>query len=237
MTDTTENTAVPSAELDIKHMLELALLTAAQPLDMKSLRRVGGGADAAAVRQALDNLRQDWETRALRLIESASGYQFVSRPEYNEVLARLNRPRPPRMSRSLLEVLAIIAYRQPVTRGNIEEIRGVAVSSSQLAFLEEQGWIEEIGRRETPGRPILYATTKTFLDDLGLASLEEMPSLEALEEEADDLIKDAEDNGEAAAAEASDAAESSESAEESDSTESSESTEPPESDAEPRQSD
>lgn len=191
MTDTSENTTTPS----IKNMLELALLTAGQPLDMKSLRRVGGEIDAAAVQQALDALRQDWETRALRLIESAGGYQFVSRVEYAEVLMRLNRPRAPRLSRSLLEVLAIIAYRQPVTRGNIEEVRGIAVSSSQLAFLEEQGWIEEIGRRETPGRPILYATTKTFLDDLGLASLEDLPPLEALEEEANDLIKESDEGG------------------------------------------
>lgn len=169
---------------DIKKMLELALLTAGQPLDIKALRRVvGGEADGAAVRLGLDALREDWSARALHLVESAGGYQFVSRAEYAETLRRLNPARPPRLSRSLLEILAIVAYRQPVTRGDIEQLRGVAVASAQIAFLQEQGWVEEVGRRETPGRPVLYATTKELLDDLALKTLDDLPLPASVEEE------------------------------------------------------
>ena len=188
---TTETTAAAPANgngsngdnnAKIKNAVELALLAAGQPLDLPALRRVANNAAAANVRAAIEGLRADWRGRALQLAESASGWQFVSRPEFAEVIRRLNPQRPPRLSRSMMEALAIIAYRQPVTRGDIEDIRGIVVSSSQLAFLEEQGWIEEVGRRETPGRPILYATTKEFLDDLKLPSLDSLPPLAELEE-------------------------------------------------------
>lgn len=171
---------------EAKNAIELALLTAGQPLDMRALKRaLGGNPSSAVVQQALDTLQQEWAPRAMQLVQSASGYQLISRQEYADTLRRLTPERPPRLSRSLLEVLAIIAYRQPVTRGDIEQTRGIAVSSNQIAFLEELGWIEEVGRRDTPGRPVLYATTNVFLDDLGLASLNDLPPLPESEE--DDL--------------------------------------------------
>lgn len=167
-----------------KYAVELALLSAGAPLDLKALSRVlGDGADAAAVRGIVAELRDEWAPRALRLIESAGGWQFVSRPAFVPFVRRLNPERPPRLSRPMLEILAVVAYRQPVTRGDVEQIRGSTVTGSQVAFLEELGWIEEVGRRETPGRPVLYATTGTFLDDLGLASLNELPALPDAEED------------------------------------------------------
>lgn len=173
---------------NIKNILELALLSAGQPLTLRALQRlVGDSANAAAVADALNELRHEWSARALQLVESAGGYQFTSRVEYADYLRRLKPQRPPRMSNSLMEVLAIIAYRQPVTRGDIEQLRGVTVSTAQIVFLEEQEWIEEIGRRAAPGRPILYATTKTFLDDLGLSSLDDLPPIGKLSEQEDAL--------------------------------------------------
>lgn len=151
-------------------------MTAGGAVDIRALRQMlGGKFDARRIRTELDNLRADWQGRSMELTETAGGFQFVSRPEYAVYLRALAPVKPPRLSRQLMEVLAIIAYRQPATRGDIEKIRGVAVSSSQLAFLEECGWVEEVGRRETPGRPVLYSTTKTFLDDLGLLSLTDLP--------------------------------------------------------------
>ena len=167
----------------IKSVVELALLSAGQPLDIRALQRIAGDVPAKDIRTALAELGGEWSVRALQLIESASGYQFISRPDYVEYIRRINPQRPPRLSRALTEILAIIAYRQPVTRGDIEELRGISVASSQLAFLEEQGWVEEVGRRETPGRPALYATTKEFLDDLKLTSLDALPLLADIEEE------------------------------------------------------
>lgn len=161
----------------IKCSVELALLTAGQPLDMRAMQRLLPAAARRDIEGALAALESDWAARALALVSSAGGYQFVSRADYMPVLRRLNAQKPPRLSRALTEILAIIAYRQPVTRGDIEQLRGIAVSASQMAFLEEQGWVEAVGRRETPGRPTLYATTKVLLDDLGLQSLDDLPAL------------------------------------------------------------
>ena len=162
--------------INVKSALEFALLTAGGAVDMRALKQMfGNKADSKQIRAGLENLREEWQNRSMQLAETAGGFQFVSRPEYADYLRALAPVKPPRLSRQLMEVLAIIAYRQPATRGDIEKIRGVAVASSQLAFLEECGWVEEVGRRETPGRPVLYSTTKTFLDDLGLLSLTDLP--------------------------------------------------------------
>ncbi|MFP5400232.1 MAG: SMC-Scp complex subunit ScpB, partial [Gammaproteobacteria bacterium] len=125
-----------------------------------------------------DELAQDWQGRGVELATLASGWRFQSRPEMREYLDRLNPEKPPRYSRAAMETLAIIAYRQPVTRGDIEDIRGVTVSSQIVKQLEDRGWIEIIGHRDAPGRPALYATTRQFLDDLGLASLAQLPALD-----------------------------------------------------------
>ncbi|WP_264178123.1 SMC-Scp complex subunit ScpB [Dechloromonas denitrificans] len=132
------------------------------------------------IRKLLDQLRAEWEDRPVELIQLASGWRFRTRAEYLPYLDRLNPERPPRYSRAVLETLSIIAYRQPVTRGDIENIRGVAVSSNVIKTLEERGWIDVVGHRETPGRPALFATTKQFLDDLGLRSVSELPPLEQI---------------------------------------------------------
>ena len=164
---------------DAKRVLETALICASQPLTLREMRSLFAdelGADT--VRSLLDELSRDWEGRGVELVALASGWRFQSRPELREYLDRLHPEKPPRYSRAVLETLAIIAYRQPVTRGDIEDIRGVVVASQIVKQLEDRGWIEAIGHRETPGRPALYATTKAFLDDLGLASLEQLPALE-----------------------------------------------------------
>ena len=165
---------------DAKRVLETALICASQPLTLRELRSLFAdelGADS--VRSLLDELSRDWEGKGVELVAIASGWRFQSRPELREYLDRLHPEKPPRYSRAVLETLAIIAYRQPVTRGDIEDIRGVVVATQIVKQLEDRGWIEAIGHRETPGRPALYATTKAFLDDLGLASLEQLPALEA----------------------------------------------------------
>ena len=164
---------------EAKRVLETALICAQQPLplrDMRSLFDEQVGADT--LRGLLDELVRDWEGRGVELVALASGWRFQSRPEMREYLDRLHPEKPPRYSRAAMETLAIIAYRQPVTRGDIEDIRGVTVSSQIVKQLEERGWIEAIGYREAPGRPALYATTRQFLDDLGLASLDQLPALE-----------------------------------------------------------
>jgi segregation and condensation protein B len=164
---------------DAKRVLETALICASQPLTLREMRSLFAdelGADS--VRSLLDELTRDWEGKGVELVALASGWRFQSRPELREYLDRLHPEKPPRYSRAVLETLAIIAYRQPVTRGDIEDIRGVVVASQIVKQLEDRGWIEAIGHRETPGRPALYATTKAFLDDLGLASLEQLPALE-----------------------------------------------------------
>ncbi len=164
---------------DAKRVLETALICAQQPLALRELRQLFDdqlGADT--LRSLLDELVRDWEGRGVELVPVASGWRFQSRPELREYLDRLHPEKPPRYTRATLETLAIIAYRQPVTRGDIEDIRGVTVNSQLLKQLEDRGWIETIGHRETPGRPALLATTKQFLDDLGLASLEQLPALD-----------------------------------------------------------
>jgi segregation and condensation protein B len=160
-------------------ILEAVLLSAREPLGMADLRRVfDDQISPDAVRELLAGLAESWQQRGLRLVSVASGWRFQTAPELAVYLDRLNPERPPRYSRAIMETLAIIAYRQPVTRGDIEEIRGVMVSTSVVRALEERGWIEVIGHKDVPGRPSLFGTTRRFLDDLGLASLSDLPALE-----------------------------------------------------------
>jgi segregation and condensation protein B len=166
----------------VKRVLEAALLSSSDPLTVLQMKRLfGGQVDADNIRKVLDELRGEWAERSIELTSVASGWRFRVKPEYQEFLDRISTEKPPRYSRAVLETLAIVAYRQPVTRGDIEEIRGVAVSPPTLKALEERGWIETVGHRETPGRPALFATTRKFLDDLNLRSLEELPPLEELQ--------------------------------------------------------
>jgi segregation and condensation protein B len=164
---------------DAKRVLEAALICAQQPMPLRDMRALFAdeiGPDT--LRTLLDELMRDWDGRGVELARLASGWRFQSRPEMREYLDRLNPEKPPRYSRAALETLAIIAYRQPVTRGDIEDIRGVTVSTQIVKQLEDRGWIDAIGYREAPGRPALYATTPQFLDDLGLASLDQLPLLD-----------------------------------------------------------
>ena len=165
---------------DAKRVLETALICAQQPLPVAALRALFDdqiGSDT--IKNLLDELVREWEGRGVELVPLASGWRVQSRPEMREFLDRLNPEKPPKYSRAVLETLAIVAYRQPVTRGDIEDIRGVAVGSPIVKQLEDRGWIEAIGHREAPGRPALYATTRQFLDDLGVASLDQLPPLDA----------------------------------------------------------
>jgi segregation and condensation protein B len=164
-----------------KRVLETALLTTQEPLTLSDLKKLFDE-DLAndTLRNILDDLRGDWEGRGVELVTVASGWRFRARPESQKFLDRLSPQKPPKYSRAVLETLAIIAYRQPVTRGDIEDIRGVTVSSNILKSLEARGWIDVIGHREVPGRPAIFATTRAFLDDLNLRSLEELPALDDL---------------------------------------------------------
>ena len=175
-------TSSPLPDLDrVKLVLETALLTAQEPLPLSELRKLfGEEVGAEPLRKVLDELREDWSGRGVELVAVASGWRFQARPEFQPLLDRLNPQRPPKYSRAVMETLAIVAYRQPVSRGDIEEIRGVTVSSQIIRTLEGRGWIEVVGHRDLPGHPQLYATTRQFLDDLGLRSLEELPPLEDL---------------------------------------------------------
>jgi segregation and condensation protein B len=172
----------PNLDLaQVKVVLETALLASQEPLSAAELRKLfDEELSNDTVRNVLEQLRSEWQGRGVELINTASGWRFRTRPEYQKFLDRLNPQKPPRYSRAVLETLAIIAYRQPVTRGDIEEIRGVTVSGNIIKSLEMRGWIDVVGHREVPGRPALYATTKTFLDDLNLHSLEELPPLAEL---------------------------------------------------------
>jgi len=164
---------------EVKIVLEAALLAAQEPLPVSELRKMFDeeiGADT--VRRLLEELREAWKDRGVELAATASGWRFQTRASYQKFLERIHPEKAPRYSRAVLETLAIIAYRQPVTRGDIEEVRGVTVSAEVMGRLEARGWVEVIGHKEVPGRPALYATTKTFLDDLGLRSLQELPPLE-----------------------------------------------------------
>ncbi len=164
---------------EAKIVLEAALLTAERPLVLSELRQLfAGELNSDTLRVLLEELRRDWSGRGLELTALASGWRFQSAPLMRPYLERLNPEKPPRYSRAVMETLAIVAYRQPVTRGDIEEIRGVTVNSQVIKALEDRGWIEAIGHREAPGRPALFATTRDFLDDLGLRSLDELPPLE-----------------------------------------------------------
>jgi segregation and condensation protein B len=166
---------------EAKRIIEAALLSSQEPLSLADLKRLFDdeiGPDT--LRRLLDELREDWAGRAVELVNTASGWRFQTRPEFQPFVARLNPDKRPRYSRAVMETLAIIAYRQPVTRGDVEDIRGVAVSAQIIQTLESRGWIDIVGHRDTPGRPALYATTKSFLDDLGLLSLEELPPLEEI---------------------------------------------------------
>lgn len=165
---------------EAKRILETALICARQPLTLRDMRTLFDGALAAdTLKTLLADLQNDWAQRGVELVCVASGWRFQSRPEMQPWLERLHPEKPPRYTRATLETLAIIAYRQPVTRGDIEDIRGVTVSTQTIKQLEERGWVEVIGYREAVGRPGLYATTRQFLDDLGLASLEQLPAIEA----------------------------------------------------------
>ena len=171
-----------------KRVLETALLTAGQPLSLRDMRVLFDDAlGADTLRQLLQDLQLDWAQRGLDLVAVASGWRFQSRPEMREYLDRLHPEKPPKYTRAALETLAIIAYRQPVTRGDMEDIRGVTINSQILKQLEDRGWVEVIGHRETVGRPGLYATTRQFLDDLGLASLDQLPLLAQTESPASAL--------------------------------------------------
>lgn len=167
---------------DFKRVLEAALLVAAEPLPQAELKKLFDESfDDETWRTLLDDLRRDWADRGIELVQLASGWRFQTRPEYQPYLERLKNEKPPKYSRAVMETLAIIAYRQPVTRGDIEDIRGVAVSPNLLKTLEARGWVDTVGHRDAPGRPALYATTRTFLDDLNLRSLSELPSLTEIE--------------------------------------------------------
>lgn len=165
-------------------VLEAALLCAEAPMSLAELRKLFGAplVESAQVRAWLEHLQVRWEGRGLVLTELASGWRFQSTPAMQPFLERLNPERSPRYSRAVMETLAIIAWRQPVTRGDIEDIRGVTVSTQIIRVLEERGWIEVVGHREAPGRPALLATTRQFLDDLGLRALDELPDLRALDD-------------------------------------------------------
>ncbi len=171
-----------------KRVLETALLCTAQPLSLRELRVLFDDAlGADTLRQLLAELQLEWTLKGLELVCVASGWRFQSRPEMREYLDRLHPEKPPKYTRAALETLAIIAYRQPVTRGDMEDIRGVTINSQILKQLEDRGWVEVIGHRETVGRPALYATTRQFLDDMGLASLDQLPLLSSVDHQASAL--------------------------------------------------
>jgi len=174
---------------EAKRVLETALLCAREPLTLHGMKKLfadtdaggrplGAGAGADTIKILLEELRQDWQGRGIEIVSLASGWRFQSRPEMKAYLDRIAPEKPPKYSRATLETLAIIAYRQPVTRGDIEEIRGVAVNSQTIKMLEDRGWIDVLGHREVAGRPALLGTTKQFLDDLGLAALSQLPPLQ-----------------------------------------------------------
>jgi segregation and condensation protein B len=167
---------------DYKRVLETALLVASEPLPLSELKKLFDDEfDDDTWRTLLDDIRRDWSGRGVELAQLSSGWRFQTRPEMQHYLDRLRNEKAPKYSRAVMETLAIIAYRQPVTRGDIEEIRGVAVSPNILKTLESRGWIDAVGHRDSPGRPALYASTRKFLDDLGLRSLSELPPLTEIE--------------------------------------------------------
>jgi segregation and condensation protein B len=173
----------PALDIDlVRQVLETALLTSPEPLSLNDMKRMfpRGETNNELMRRLLDDIRAAWEGRGVELVNVASGWRFRAKPELQRFLDKLNPQKVPKYSRAVMETLAIIAYRQPVTRGDIEDIRGVVVSTNIIKALEARGWIDVIGHREVPGRPAIYATTKQFLDDLSLRSLEELPALDDL---------------------------------------------------------
>ncbi len=165
--------------VDAKRVLETALICAQQPVPVREMRVLFNDAlGSDTLKLLLQELQQDWAQRGVELVQVATGWRFQSRPEMREYLDRLHPEKPPRYTRATMETLAIIAYRQPVTRGDIEDIRGVTVNSLIIKQLEDRGWVEVIGHRETVGRPALFATTRQFLDDMGLQSLDQLPVLD-----------------------------------------------------------
>jgi len=173
-----------SPTLDLGHVktvVETALLVSQEPLPLSELKRLfDEELTSDTLRRVLEDLRRDWHGRGVELTHVASGWRFRARPEYQRFIERINPQKPPRYSRAVLETLSIIAYRQPCTRGDIEEIRGVVVSPNIIKALEARGWIDVVGHKEVPGRPELFATTKAFLDDLNLSTLAELPPLDDL---------------------------------------------------------
>jgi segregation and condensation protein B len=170
---------------DAKRVLETALICSQQPLPVRELRVLFNdelGADT--IKSLLADLQNDWAQRGVELVQVASGWRFQSRPQMREFLDRLHPEKPPKYTRAVLETLAIIAYRQPVTRGDMEDVRGVTINALILKQLEDRGWIEVIGHREAAGRPALFATTRQFLDDLGIESLDQLPMLESPSQQA-----------------------------------------------------
>ena len=173
---------------DAKRVLETALICSQQPLPLREMGVLfDDSLDAPSIEALVLELQQDWDGRGVELVKVATGWRFQSRPEMRPFLDRLHPEKPPRYTRATLETLAIVAYRQPVTRGDIENIRGVTVNSLLIKQLEDRGWIEVIGHRETVGRPALFATTRHFLDDLGLASLDQLPLMETAAQQSDAL--------------------------------------------------
>lgn len=171
--------------VDAKRVLETALICSPQPLTVRDLRVLFQdqlGADT--LKTLLEELQLEWTSRGVELVCVATGWRFQSRPEMREYLDRLHPEKPPKYTRAAMETLAIIAYRQPVTRGDMEDIRGVTINSLVLKQLEDRGWVEVIGHRETVGRPALYGTTRQFLDDLGLASLDQLPTFDTAQAQA-----------------------------------------------------
>ena len=179
-----------------KRVLETALLCTAQPIPLREMRVLFDDAlGADTLRQLLAELQLEWANKGLELVAVASGWRFQSRPGMREYLDRLHPEKPPKYTRAALETLAIIAYRQPVTRGDMEDIRGVTINSQILKQLEDRGWVEVIGHRETVGRPALYATTRQFLDDMGLASLDQLPLLSTVDHQTSALAGLVDDEG------------------------------------------
>jgi len=168
------------SDVDLISILEAALLCAQEPLPLQTLEKlfVAEEVSTSALQDMLETLGRQWQGRGLELVALASGWRFQSRPQIQRYLLRLNPERPPRYSRAVLETLAIIAWRQPVTRGDIEDIRGVTVSSQIIRTLEDRGWIEVLGHRDAPGRPAMLGTTRQFLDDMGIRTLQDLPPLD-----------------------------------------------------------
>ena len=181
--------------VDAKRVLETALICSHQPIQIRDLRVLFSDAlGADTIRTLLEELQLDWAQRGVELVQVATGWRFQSRPEMREFLDRLNPEKPPKYSRAVMETLAIIAYRQPVTRGDMEDVRGVTINSLVLKQLEDRGWVEVIGHRETVGRPSLFATTRQFLDDLGLASLDQLPVFDSAQAQANAFARLGEDD-------------------------------------------